>query len=162
MTEQDAVHTLILMEVWKGESAPSQGTVSTLKRARPDSSDGAMKRQRKEQTRVQDMSSCGKPVPYGRRQKLKPSLPTFPGGLMQASHLEPPRMRTLVGEATMGEGATMRKEEEKRMESMCEHQRQSSRCRDCKESSICEHQRIRSQCKECVHAGIDDTPAADT
>ena len=49
---------------------------------REERSDGGMKRQRKQQTRAQDVSSCGKPV-FGRRQKLKPTLPTFPRGLIQ-------------------------------------------------------------------------------
>ena len=70
-------------------------------------------------------------------------------GLMQASHLESPRMRTPAGEATIGEWATKSKKGEKRMESMCEHQRERSRCKECKGSSICEHQRHRSICKEC-------------
>ena len=74
------------MEVLKGASAQSQGSASTRKRAGPDYSDAAMKRQRTEQTGAQDVSSCGKPV-HGTRQKLKPWLPTFPGGLMQASYL---------------------------------------------------------------------------
>ena len=71
----------IPMKVFKGESAQSQGTVSTRKRA--ERSDAAMKRPRKEQASDQDVSSCGNPV-QKTRQKLKPSLPTFPGGLMQA------------------------------------------------------------------------------
>ena len=153
LTEQGATQTLILMEVWSGESSPIQGTVSTRKRARPDSSDGAMKRQRKEQTRVQDMSSCGNPV-HGTRQKLKPSLPTFPGGWMQASHLESPHTRTPVGEATMGERATKSKKEGKRREIMCEHQRQRSQCKECKGGSICEHQRRKSECNDCTGSSI--------
>ena len=179
LTEQDAVHSLyrdlkplIPMEVFKGESAQSQkGSISTRKRAGPDNSDASMKRQRTEQTRAQDVSSCGTPV-HGTRQKLKPSLPTFAGGLMQASYLESPRMETPVGEAAMGGRPKERKKEEKRMASMCahqhirsrckeckgssicEHQRQRSRCKECKGSSICEHQRIRSTCKECKGSGI--------
>ena len=31
----------------------------------------------------------------------------------------------------------------------CPHQRQRSRCKECKGSSICVHQKIRSKCKEC-------------
>ena len=88
------------MEVLKGASAQSQGSASTRKRAGPDYSDAAMKRQRTEQTGAQDVSSCGKPV-HGTRQKLKPWLPTFPGGLMQASYLESPGMETPDGGAAM-------------------------------------------------------------
>ena len=50
-----------------------------------------MKRQRKEQTSAQDVSSCGNLV-HGMWKMLKPSLPMFPGGLMQASDLKSPRM----------------------------------------------------------------------
>ena len=81
------------MEASNGESAQSQGTVQMRKRAGPESSDAAMKRQRKEKK-----SDCY-PV-HGMRKKLKPSVPTFPVGLMQASDLESPRMETHVGVAT--------------------------------------------------------------
>jgi len=54
--------------------------------------------QRKVQTSAQDVSSCGSPV-HRKRQKLKPSLPTFPGSFMQASYLESSRMEMYVGEA---------------------------------------------------------------
>ena len=84
------------MEVFKGENAQSQGTVSTRKRAGSERSDAAMKRPRKEQTSAQDVSSCGNPV-HGTWQKLKPSLPTLPGGLMHASYLGSPRRETPVG-----------------------------------------------------------------
>ena len=50
-----------LMEVFNGESAQNQGAVSTWKRAGPENIDAAMKRQRKEQTIAQDVSSCGSP-----------------------------------------------------------------------------------------------------
>jgi hypothetical protein len=33
--------------------------------------------------------------------------------------------------------------------SICEHNRQRSRCKECGGSGICEHSRLRSQCKEC-------------
>jgi hypothetical protein len=33
--------------------------------------------------------------------------------------------------------------------SICEHNRQRSRCKECGGSQICEHSRLRSQCKEC-------------
>ena len=59
---EDAVQTLLVMEVFKGEGAQSQETVSTRKRAGPETGDAAMKRPRKEQTSVQAVSSCGKPV----------------------------------------------------------------------------------------------------
>ena len=85
-----------------GESAQNQGAVSTRKRAGPENVDAAMKRQRKEQTIAQDVSSCGNPV-HRTRQKLKPSLPTFSCSSMQASHPESARMETHVGEAAVGE-----------------------------------------------------------
>ena len=129
-----------MMDVFKGESAQSQDTVSRWKRAGPDSSDAAMKRQRKDQTRAQDMSSCGKPV-HGRRQKLKPSLPTFPGGLMQASYLASSGVETHVGEAAVGERPNESKKAERRTASTCAHQRRRSECKECKGSGICEHQR---------------------
>ena len=171
MAEQDAVQTVILMDVFNGESAQSQDTVSTRKRARPDSSHAAMKRQRKEQTNAQDVSRGGTSV-HSTRQKLKPLLPTFPGGLMQARYLESPGMKTAVGETAMGEGPKESKKEAKRMASMCahkrrrrtckecgglgicEHQRQRSVCKECGGSSICEHQRVRRQCKECKGSSI--------
>ena len=130
-----------------------------------------MKRQRKEQTSVLAVSSCGKPV-HRTRQKLRPSQPTFPGGSMQARYLESPRMAKDVGEAAVGERPAESTEEQTRMasvcvhqherirceeckgSSICEHQRQRSKCKECKGSSICEHQRIRSQCKECKGSSI--------
>ena len=141
------------MEVFKGESAQRQRTVSSRKRAGPDSSDAAMKRQRKDQTRAQDTSSCGNPV-HGRRLKLKPSLPTFPGGLMQARYLESPGIKTAVGETAMGEGPKESKKEAKRMASVCAHKRRRRTCKECGGSGICEHQRIRSTCKECKGSSI--------
>ena len=112
------------------------------KQAGPESSDAAMKRQRKEQTSAQVVSSCGNSV-HGMRKKLKPSLPTFPGSLMQASDLESLRMEMQVGEDEMGERPTQSKREEKRMASVCAYQRQRRQCKDCKGSSICEHWRQR-------------------
>jgi hypothetical protein len=79
---QDAVQTLILLEVFKGGRERSQGTRSIRKRAGPDSSDAAMKRKRKKETSAQDVSSCGAPV-HGMRQNLYQSLPFFSGGLTQ-------------------------------------------------------------------------------
>ena len=101
----------------------------------------AMKRQRIEQTSARDVRSCGTPVQRARR-KLKPSLPTFPGGLMQARYLESPSME-------MCDVPNKSKKEQTRMASMCEHQRQRSTCKECKGSGICPHQRQRSTCKEC-------------
>ena len=147
MTEQDVVLTLPLTEVFQGQSAQSQGTASTRKRAGSESNDAAMKRQRKEQTSARDVSSCGWSV-HRRRQKLKPSLPTFPGGMMQGSYLESPGIETHVGEAAMGERPNESKNEQQRMTSMCEHQREKSTCKECKRSITCEHQRRRSRCKE--------------
>ena len=36
----------------------------------------------------------------------------------------------------------------------CEHNRQKSRCKECKGSGICEHNRIKSRCKECKGGSI--------
>jgi hypothetical protein len=36
----------------------------------------------------------------------------------------------------------------------CEHNRQRSRCKECKGSGICQHNRRRSACKECKGSGI--------
>ena len=141
------------MEVFKGKSEQSQGAASTVKRAGPETSDAAMKRQRREQTSVQDVSSCGDPV-HRTRQKLKPSLPTFPGGLMQARYLESPHTETHVGEEAVGEQTIESKEKETRMTSKCSHQRHRRQCKECKGSGICEHQRIRSRCKECKGSSI--------
>ena len=154
MTEQDAVPRSPVpdpMEVFKGEGAQNQGAVSTRKRAGPESIDATMKRQRKEKTIAKDVSSCGSPV-HRTRQKLKPSLPTFSGGSMQASHLESSRMERHVGEAAVGEQTKESKNKHKRTASMCEHQRRRSLCKECKGSGICEHQRRRSECKECRDA----------
>src|SRR6056300_36078 len=38
--------------------------------------------------------------------------------------------------------------------SICEHNRQRSRCKECGGSGICEHSRLRSQCKECGGGAI--------
>ena len=141
------------MDVFKGKNAQSQGTVSTRKRAGPESTDAAMKRPRKEQTSAQDVSSCGNPV-QKTRQKLKPLLPTFPGGLMQARYLESHRMEAHVVETAVGERPHESKKLPNLMASICEHKRQRSRCKECKGSSICEHQRIRSRCKECKGSSI--------
>ena len=103
------LHTLIPMEVFKEESAESQGTISTRKRAGPESCDAMIKRQRKEQTSAQDVSSYGIPV-HRARQKLKPSLRTFPGGLIQASYLESPGMK-MQGEAAVEERPNESKKE---------------------------------------------------
>ena len=153
MTEQDAVQTVILMDVFKGESAQSQDTVSTRKRAGPDSSDAAMKRQRKEQTSAQDVSRCGNPV-HSTWQQLKPLLPTLPGGLIQASYLASPCMETHVGKASVGERPNESKKTERQTASTYAHQRRRSECKEGKGSSICEHQRRRSRCKECKGSGI--------
>ena len=137
------------MDVFKEEGAQSQETEWTRKRAGPENSDLAMKRQRKEQTSSQDVGSFGKPV-HGRRQKLKPSLPTFPGGgSMEARYLELPRMESHMDKAAMGERPNESKKEEKSMASMCAHHRPRSTCKECKGSRICEHQRQRSRCKVC-------------
>ena len=154
--EQDAesktlhrdLQTPIPMDVFKGKNAQSQGTVSTRKRAGPETSDAAMKRPRKEQTSAQDMSSCGNPV-QKTRQKLKPLLPTFPGGLMQARYLESPRKEAHVVETAVGERPQESKKLPQLMASICEHQRRRSLCKECKGSGICEHQRRRNTCKEC-------------
>ena len=142
-----------MMDVFKGESAQSQDTVSRRKRAGPDSSDAAMKRQRKEQTSAQDVSRCGNPV-HRTRQKLKPLLPTFAGGMMQASNLASPCMETHVGEASVGERPNESKKTERQTASTYAHQRRRSECKEGKGSSICEHQRQRSRCKECKGSGI--------
>ena len=144
-TEQDTVQTPILMEVFKRESVQSVDTartVSTRKRAGPASSDTAMKRQRKEQTRAQDVSKCGKPV-HWTRQKLKPSLSTFPAGLMQASYLKSPRMQTDVGEAAVWGLPNESRKEQEQVASMCANQRRRDHCKEYKGSSICEHQHQR-------------------
>ena len=111
------------MEVFK-ESAQSQiissqGTVSTRKRAGLESSDAAMKRQYKEQTSAQDVSGCGN-LAQRTRQTFRPSLPSFPGGLMQAHYLESPCMETEspcmethVGEAAMGKRPNEKKKQQK-------------------------------------------------
>ena len=70
-----------------------------------------MKRQRKEQTSVQDASSYCNPV-HGMRKKLKPLLPTFPGGLMQVSDPKSPRMEMHVGKAEMGKRPNQSKKSE--------------------------------------------------
>src|SRR5690606_16035824 len=38
--------------------------------------------------------------------------------------------------------------------SICEHDRQRSKCKECGGASICEHDRIRNQCKECGGGSI--------
>ena len=38
--------------------------------------------------------------------------------------------------------------------SICEHNRKSSKCKECLGSSICKHDRQISQCKECLGSGI--------
>ena len=38
--------------------------------------------------------------------------------------------------------------------SICQHQRERSRCKECGGARICQHQRVRSQCKECGGASI--------
>ena len=141
------------MEVFKGESAQSQGTVSTRKRAGSERSDAAMKRPRREQTSAQDVSSCGDPV-QKTRQKLKPSLPTFPGGLMQAGYLESPRIEAHVEESAVGERPHESKKIPKLMASMCALTRRRNQSKKFGGSGFCEHQRQRSRCKECKGSGI--------
>jgi hypothetical protein len=48
--------------------------------------------------------------------------------------------------------------------SVCPHQRQRNKCKECGGASICQHQRIRSRCKECGGASIThtSTSGADT
>ena len=43
---------------------------------------------------------------------------------------------------------------EKKPRSVCPHQRQRSRCKECGGASICQHQRERRTCKECGGASI--------
>jgi hypothetical protein len=138
----------MLMEAFKGESAHDQRTVSMRKRAGPESTDATTKRQRKEQTSAQDVSSRGNPV-HRKRQTLKPSLLTLPGGFVQASNVESPGMEIHVGEAAVGERPHENQEKQQRMTRICEHQCPRMICKECKGSGICEHQRRRYRCKEC-------------
>ena len=65
------------------------------------------------------------------------------------------RKRKGYGEAgTAGADATTKK-----ARSLCPHQRQRSRCRECGGASICPHQRIRSRCKECHEEADKSMPA---
>ena len=57
--------------------------------------------------------------------------------------------RRVRGEADEAGGAA-----KKKPRSVCPHQRQRNRCKECGGASICQHQRIRSTCKECGGAGI--------
>ena len=66
--------------------------------------------------------------------------------------------------AAAGGGASRRRRREeadtaggaarKKPRSVCPHQRERSRCKECGGASLCQHQRIRSQCKECGGASI--------
>jgi len=71
--------------------------------------------------------------------------------------------------AAAGEGASRRRRREesdtaggaahKKPRSVCPHQRQRSRCKECGGASLCQHQRIRSQCKECCQEADESMPA---
>jgi hypothetical protein len=57
--------------------------------------------------------------------------------------------RRVRGEADAAGGAA-----KKKPPSVCPHQRERSKCKECGGLGICPHQRIRSQCKECGGASI--------
>jgi hypothetical protein len=58
------------------------------------------------------------------------------------------------GEADAAGGAA-----KKKPRSVCPHQRERSRCKECGGGSICQHQRQRSRCKECCQEADELMPA---
>ena len=71
------------------------------------------------------------------------------------------KTRTLISDFTNKKGITLKscnrclkRQNEKRERSKCEHGRKRSVCKECGGSEICEHDRRRSRCKECGGAEI--------